>query len=109
MSFLVIAVWIICLKVKPGGTFWVREVDKRRSGARAIKSSRLKTGDTWRQCHYGDTESGPGLNEMLKKDYIKEMVTSKTHDKSNTAMLRINDTPNGDHPTTCAIQNVRTS
>lgn len=60
-------------------------------------------------CRYGDTVSGTGLNDMLKKDYIKLMVTRKTYDKSNTAMLRTNDTPDGDHPTTYIIQHVYTS
>lgn len=53
--------------------------------------------------------SGTGLNEMLKKDYLKEIVNQKTHDKSNTDMLRTNDTPNGAHLTTCVTQNVHTS
>lgn len=58
---------------------------------------------------YGDTVSGTALNEVLEKDYVKEMVTSKTHDESNTAMLRTNDTPNGGHPTIYVIQNLCTS
>lgn len=53
--------------------------------------------------------SGTGLNEMLKKDYLKEIVNQKTHDKSNTDMLRTNDTPNGAHLTTYVTQNVHTS
>lgn len=45
-SLLVTAVQITCLKVKPDGTFWVRQEDEEKRGARAINSSRIKTGDT---------------------------------------------------------------
>jgi len=60
-------------------------------------------------CPCEDIVSGTGLNEMLQRDYRKKMVTSNTRDKSNIAMLRTNDTPNGGHPTTYVIQNAQTS